>query len=307
MPQPRLYVDQRPTFTPLPFGLLSSLGTEIRTPTDPHWQLGVTYEPLCGASSTTYEECFTVTGSGLSPAGAPPLKTDTGGLDKRGATAFTVFSEVDCSAPGFWQRAEETVAQLLTQSEQWQVERAIWTGQTAGHPAVYPRLAANAEVVEPGTGIVMQLAAGVVTGAALDVVEGIGRLEASLSDCYDGVGILHVPVELAPAMANANLLVREGPRYRTPKGSIVVLGAGYPGTAPDGLQPVGSVYVYATGALMILRSRPTVMPLRSTLDRSKNTVKAIAERTYVIGWDCCLHAVNITLGGVVSGTFNSGA
>ncbi|WP_405112693.1 hypothetical protein OG559_04285 [Micromonospora sp. NBC_01405] len=232
---------------------------------------------------------------------------DAGGIGLRGATAFTIFTEVDCSAPGFWERATETVNDLFTQSEQWQVKRAFWTGQAAGQPVIYPRLAGNTQIVEAGTGVLMQPAASVVvTGATLDVVEGIGRLEAEMADCYDGVDMLHMPVELTPALTNANMLVRDGSCYRTPKGNLVILGAGYLGTAPDGTQPVSSVYVYATSALMIYRSAPTVQPRVSSFSCTENTVKAIVERTYLIGWDCCLKAVNISLGGVPSGAAGRG-
>ena len=62
MTNARQYVPA-PSFTPAPYGLLTTLAGRVRTPTEPHWQLGVTYEPLCGAGGTTYERCFTVTGS----------------------------------------------------------------------------------------------------------------------------------------------------------------------------------------------------------------------------------------------------
>lgn len=296
----RTYVEP-PTFTPLPFGLLTSLATEIRSPGDPHWELGVTYEPLCGVGSSTYSKCVSVTGSGTAPAPNPPSKAATNTLSSRGATPFAPFVEVDCSAPGFWDRAEDTAEAALTRVEQFQVERTFWTGLANGVTVAFPHLAASSAVTDEN-GVVLQTAVTQVTGGAvLDVIEGIGLLEAALAGCYEGVGVLHVPRALAPAMAFGMLLIREGSRYRTPNGNIVVLGAGYTGSSPDGVVTPGSQWVYATGMPFIYRSRPRVLQVGQSIDRGKNTVKAIAERTYVIGWDCCHFGARISTGGVTTG------
>jgi hypothetical protein len=37
------------------------------------------------------------------------------------------------------------------------------------------------------------------------------------------------------------------------------------------------------------------------LDRARNDVVLVAERTYVIGWDCCHFAVPVRLGGIPTG------
>lgn len=296
----RQYV-QTSAFTPLPFGLLSALGPEIRSPGDTHWQTGVTYEPLCGNAGTTYDECLAVTGTGLGPIGSPAAKIATGGLDQRGATPFAVYAQVDCSAPGFWDRASDTVGDLITRSEQWQVERAFWTGLAAGQPVVYPHLASDSTVVDD-LGITLQTGAvEVVSGGSLDVVEGIGRLEAEIASCYDGVAVLHVPRVLNTAMIEASIVTREGPRYRTASGNVVVFGAGYPGTSPAGVTTSGVAWVYATGSMFIYRSSAEIFPIRDSIDRSDNTIHAIAERKYVIGWDCCHYAIPITIGGTVAG------
>lgn len=296
-----------PTFTPLPFGLLSTLGTETRSPRSSHWQLGVTYDAVCALGGTTYDECFAVSGTGSAAVAPPAPKAETTTVEHRGATAFTVFSRVDCSAPGFWDEANELGRRALTQSEQYQVERAFWTGLAGNALVVFPHLAANAEVTDE-SGVVLQTAAiSVVSGsAALDVVEGIGRLEGALAACYDGVGVLHVPRSLGAALASEGLLIREGPRYRTPTGNIVVLGAGYPGTSPSGDSSNQSVWVYATGAVFLYKGAMEVVPTRAALDRATNAVSTLAERTFLLGWDCCHFAVNITLGGSVAGAALAG-
>jgi hypothetical protein len=305
-------VDRReyvaaPAFTPRPYGLLTSLNDVVRTPTAPHWQMGVTWESLCGDASTTYDDCIVVTGSGTGqPVPPSPAKADTGlDLVKRGATAFTVFAEIDCSAPGFWDRAADVVGDGLLRTEQEQVERALWTGVAGGQTAVFPHLAANATVFDESN-IQLQTAAVSVSGTATyDVVEGLGRLEAMLASCYGGQGVIHAPTALASSFASMMLVTQQGNKLVTNLGNTVVFGAGYPGTSPSAPldpSPAASQWMYATGAMFIYRSRATIIPIRSSLDRGENTVKAIAERTYVIGWDCCHFATQVTMGGTVAGS-----
>lgn len=295
--KPRTYVAA-PDFTPLPFGLLTALADSIRRPTDSHWQMGVNYEPICAESTTTFGDCFTVSGTGLDPVGEPPSKTATAVVGLRGATPFTVYSEIDCSAVGFWDRAAESIRDSLTQSEQEQVERAFWTGLAAGQPVVFPHLAADTEVADQ-FGITLQTAATVVSGNStpVDIVVGLAHLEAELASCYDGVGIIHAPRSLLPFMASQHLIVREDGFYRTVGGNVIVFGAGYTGSGPDGVVPSGSAWMYGTGSMFIYQSEPLILDPTgrnaNAFDRANNTVRAIAERTYVLGWDCCHLAVHV--------------
>lgn len=294
--KPRTYVSA-PAFTPLPFGLLTALSPTIQTPADPHWQAGVQYESVCAVGDTTFDECFAVSGTATAgPTGPPPSKAATTEFTLRGATPFTVYTQLDCSTVGFWDRSDDVINQSFTQSEQWQVERAFWTGMAASQLVVYPHLAADEEMYD-GEVLLQPDATILNDGTAIGVAEGIGRLEAALADCYDGVGIIHVPRALGPALTGAMLLVQEGARYRTPNGNIVVMGSGYTGSAPDGTTiPDNSLYVYATGAMMIYRSPTYSVGGRDALDRANNTLKVMVERNYLLGWDCCLIGVNISLG-----------
>jgi len=284
-------------FTPLPYGLLSSLRTDIREPDDPHWQSGITWESICAEGGTTYDECWAVTGTGSAPA--PSEKSPTAAIGRRGALPFTVYSAVDCSAPGFWDRAQELLDDTFTQSEQWQVENAVWSGTAGGQPVVWPRLASNADNVEATTNVTLGTAADVVgDGTAIDIVTGLGELEKALANCYDGVGVIHAPRNLLAPMANAHLIQLDstGTRYRTVGGNMIVFGAGYSGTGPAGQSTDNETWMYATGAVMIYRGPVQVMPPASGLNRSNNSLTALAERTYLVGWDCCHLAVNISTG-----------
>lgn len=301
---PRLNVAP-PSFTPLPYGLLSSLWDQVRRPDDPHWTSGVTWESVCAQGGTTYDECWAVTGTGAAPAAG--TKASTTSITRRGALPFTVYAEIDCSAVGFWDRAQDLVSDALTQSEQWQVENAIWTGQAGGQPVVWPRLASNAPFVEPTSGITLGLGATVVSGnsAAMDLVEGWGLLEQALADCYDGVGVIHAPRNLIAQAVHSNLIEDEGNRYRSAGGNLVVFGAGYRGTSPSGTATSGQTWIYATGAMFVYRGPQQIIPVRASFDRAENTIKQMTERTYLVGWDCCQLGVNISTGGIVTGAVGS--
>lgn len=302
---PRQIVDS-PTFTPSQFGLLSVVQTP--TPRDGHWQNGVTWSSYCpeNMGDTTYDECLAVTGA---PEGAvPEPTTKSANVDHvmRGATPFTVYTRFDCSPVGN-EEAQRIATAALGQVEEWQVERTFWTGLVDGRTIAFPHLAASAQVVD-NAGIVLQpTASTAVTGVAVDVATGLGRLEQALADCYGGRGVIHVPLE-ALATLDAHTLLRPvggrdassgqfGRQLETLAGNLVAVGAGYPGTGPTGTDPgTTTTWLYATGPVFMYRSSIKVNPFSSTVDRNNNTIEMIAERTYVLGFDCCLHAVQVELG-----------
>lgn len=283
-----------PLFTPIPYGLLSTLSAEIRTPTDRHWEAGVQWEAMCSEGSTTFDECLVVTGAAESDVAPPPTREASTELVVRGATPFTVYTMMDCSVPGFWDRMNDLGDQAFTQSEQWQVERAFWTGLAGGQPVVYPHLAADEDVETDMGPVVLQTAATVVVTGTVGIIEGMGRLQGALGDCYDGVGVIHVPRTLEPYLSNAGIIIREGNRYRTTQGHIVVFGAGYPGTSPAGASSIDSLWIYATGSMFIYRG-PQRRMSGELLQRDNNLATVEVERTYVLGWDCCHLAVNVSL------------
>jgi hypothetical protein len=286
-----------PTFVDRNFGLLSVVQARYDEP-DTHWRNGVTFESICGFGFTTYDDyCIT---------GAPP-KTETTDATVRGAQPFTVFDEVDCPPIGYDPAVLQSRAvDALTRSESWLVENAFWTGSVAASGNhVYPHLAANTTVLDTGVlpTITLQCAATTVTGSVvLDVVEGIGRLEKALGDCYNGQGVLHVPLILGEQLFRAGIVKVDGAQIKTQAGNLVALGAGYPGTGPDGTTISNAVWVYITGPVFAYRSAVESFRLRDSLNRSENTAAMIAERTYVVGFDCCcLYALPISVGGIVTG------
>lgn len=279
-----------PAFTPLPYGLWDA----VQKPTPPsHWQQGVTWIEHCPTADTTYDECISVTGTGEPPA--PAAKTDNVDQTFRGATPFTVYARFDCSPVGV--AGAETVARdALARVEQQQVEAAFWTGTAGAQPVVFPHLAADAEVLDT-QGIVLQTAASqCITGA--DVVHALGELEQCLADCYAGQGVIHIPRSALPTFAAWNLVREVDGQLLTPAGNVVVVGGGYTGSSPAGAAPAaGTTWIYATGAVFGYRSDEVFFTnVRDSLDRAENTIAMIAERTYVIAFECCLLAALINLG-----------
>ncbi|HEX9832289.1 MAG TPA: hypothetical protein VGA66_04235, partial [Mycobacterium sp.] len=89
---------------------------------------------------------------------------------------------------------------------------------------------------------------------------------------------------------------RDGLLY-TPAGNRIVVGGGYTGTGPDGAAPAaGTAWIYATGSAFGYRSDVFFTEVRDSLDRSANTIRMIAERTYLLGFECCHLAAHIVLG-----------
>jgi hypothetical protein len=299
---PRLYAPP-PSFAPSPYGLLSVVQARWDEP-DRHWQSGVQWQPLCGAAGTTYDPCMAVTGSG----GVPPIPDPkTAGFtdEARGATPFTVYAGFSCSPAAWADRAQEMAEQALTRLESWAVERSFWTGQAGSQGVTFPHLAADAEVRDV-YGLLLQDAATPVTGSVLDIVEALGRVEQALADCYNGVGVIHVPAALGPALDSNGLAHKVGAQLRTLNGNLVALGSGYPGTAPDGTAPAaGSAWIYGTGAVFAYRGPVMSAPRDSIVNRSNNSVFGLAERTYVLGYDCCLVAALASTGGVEAGAADS--
>jgi hypothetical protein len=297
MPGPRQLVDP-PTFVDRNFGLLSVVQARYDQP-DPHWRNGVTWQNLCGIGFTTFDDYCVVSGA--------PLKQPTHTTPVYGATPFTPFAEVDCSPVGYDPQFEEArAADALGRSESWQVEYAFWTGSVAASGNnTYPHLAADTAVLDEGVlpSITLQCAATTITGSViLDVVEGLGRLEAALASCYNGQGVIHVPMILGEQLFRAGVAKVDGAQIKTQAGNLVALGAGYPGTGPDGTSISNAVWVYATGPVFAYRSAIERFRFRDSFNRSENTAQMIAERTYVLGFDCCcLFALPISVGGIVTG------
>lgn len=323
MANKRVLVDP-PPFTPLRFGLLSAAIDRTAEAPD-HWRTGVTWQSHCPDADGTYDPCLvetrddvdpTMTETDPAPEPDPKAETDTNldvedeqaSLFLRGATPFTVYNRQDCSPVGFWERAQDLGVQALTRVESHQVERIFDDGITrnlGGAQTAYPHLRDDTGLVDD-TGATLQTAAQVVTASPVDIVEGLGRIQAALADCYHGRGVIHIPAVLGAELMAHTLTIRSGAVLETLLGNRIALGTGYEGIGPSGETAPDVAWVYATGAVFYYRSDIRVNQLVDSYDREFNTVQMIAERTYVFGWDCCHLAIPVHIGGITAGGFDVG-
>lgn len=292
-----------PNFEPRDYGLLSVVQPRYDEP-DNHWRNGVIWQDICGLGGNTYDPFCLASGGGTTPAS----KADNIDWNTYGATPFTPFIELDCSPVGFTQdEMRARGADALTRVESYQVERAFWTGVAGGDTGVvYPHLAANSATTDTSLLPVvnLQCAASTVTGSTiLDVTEGIGRLEAAFAALYPGGrGVVHVPLILAEALFMQHIVEIRGGVMYTGAGNKVAVGAGYPGTGPDGSMLSNAVWVYMTPPVFAYRSSQFSFRFVEMFDRETNTLKMIVERTYVLGYSCCaLSATPISVGGDITG------
>ena len=281
-----------PSFTPLPYGLWDA--AQKPSPASPHWQNGITWEERCDAGATIYDECIAVTGTGaVEQPPAPESKSEN--VDKlfRGATPVTVFTEYTCSPVGTPDLAT-IAAEALTKVENWWIERAFWTGTSGGRSTAWPHLAADASVLDP-QGVTLQSAASVA--ATGDAAHALGAVEGALADCYHGQGVIHMPPEALPTFVAWDLVEeRDGALY-TAAGNRVVVGTGYTGSSPTGTAAADQTsWIYATGAVFGYQGEVRAPDVPLSFDRSNNTVHMLAERTYVLAYECCLHAALVNLG-----------
>lgn len=280
---------------------------------DPHWKNGVTWQNVCPDLDSTYDQCIQANSLGVPVTGlaANPTKAATAVRSTWGASPFTVYGEIDCSPPGFWDQAQEILSKTFDQAEQFEVEKVFFTGTVNTTPNFqFPHLAAAGTLVEnvPG-GATLQLSTGNVGptgGGSLDVVEALGKLEQALSACVKGVGVVHISCELLPHLVAQRLVEEQDGVFYTPGGHKIAVSAAYTGAAPTGIVQVGVQWMYATGPVFVYRSAGRFVGTEvQALNRSVDTLKRIYERTYVIGYDCCLFAVPVSTGGVITGAINS--
>lgn len=267
---------QGPVRSPIPYGLFSHL--VVRPPDADRWGTGVVWESLtCSAAGLigAWNPDGPTTGLPKNLAG------DSSGGE---ASVFTVYGHFSCSPVGWTASAAQSRAEqhLLIREEQ-AVEAALWSGAPGQTPTF------------PGT-------ASVVLPAKAAPLKALAALEEALASSYGSLGIIHLTRGAALRLLADSALEHRSGKLFTALGTPVVAGSGYspvaagPGSA---LPEVGAVWAYATPALLGYRSdvfTSTATP-GDLLDRAQNTLYAVAERSYLVGYDeCGASAVQIDLG-----------
>lgn len=288
-----------PTFKPLRYRLIDAV--DGPHPFTGHQKLGLMFTPDdCSFPLQTSTTCV----SGIGAA-----KTATGSIISRGADSFAVYTWIDCGLVSVGEaELRSRIEAAHRNNAQTVVERVFWTG---GDFATSQHLAEDVAITETVGGSIVNLqtaATVLVTGAAVDVVEGVSRLEQAMAGCYGGTPLIHVPRGVTAHLAANHLVEPEGNLLITKNGSIVVPAPGYAGTSPAGATPpAGTTWLYATGSVKMWESELQWQShgAREFLGRSINDTVLIVEQWFSLAWDCCHFALPVSLGGVITGTFNS--
>lgn len=268
----RQYVEAPPV-TPSPFGLFSAATVQDTSGTeDSRWiHSGITWEPAhCGPAHVTLGACL---------AAGEEKETDDG-IDAVEGASFTVYHLHSCKLPGnAWDRGDQLAADALRLGEQRAAERVLME-----------RMAVAAA---SDGGIVL-------TSSPLHVVDAVAQLERYLGANYGGVGVIHMDPQVATLAESYNLLQTTGTRKQTRAATTsVAVGGGYGAglipqedpevqDAPDS----GVSWIYATGQVLVRRAAPEVVKSAAG-SLQTNTYVALAERSYVVGWECVTAAIAV--------------
>lgn len=208
--------------------------------------------------------------SGATTFGLPKGQTSARAMSE--ASEFTIYELVKCSPIGNDLGASQRLAiEALTLNEQRKVEWTLWTGAVGNTPNF-----TEATALTAGT----------------SAREAIAELEDTLAWEYGSQGVLHVPYRLASSLAAKGDLTVSGGRLYTGLGTPVVAGAGYRDSSGE---PVDTIVI--TPPMFAFRTEifTSSQTQSDLLDRSKNDLYGVAERTYVIAVDQPDHIYSITL------------
>jgi hypothetical protein len=187
-----------------------------------------------------------------------------------------------------WQDLEGMARVSFAAYEYAAFEREFWTG------AIEPTNPHLASGTTATGGAVTVLNGGVATS----IRGAMGLLEGCIAKSGQR-GMIHCTTAVGSDFVQAGGASDKGGVLVTPLGTILVPGAGYPGTSPDGVDPGGWLsWAYATTMVQYRRAaNATVIPtsVEQGLDRVTNTVRLDVERPYMAAFDyrCLLSAVLI--------------
>lgn len=247
-----------PTRTARPYGLGSVFGWR----TGDRWEAGVTWSslpclPALGRSGAT---CL-VDQSDTIPGLPKPIEA-AGGPAIGEATPFIVLGLYRCLTIGNTiAEAQEWADAALLAGEETRAEKALWFGDLGNIPNL-----SGANGYPAPTSV----------GNFADPVEALARVEQALA-ANIGSGVIHMSPAMATRLAKY-LEPRGGRQYTRGMGTPVVVGAGY----PDGAVVATAPLFGYRGEIFNSSSRPGDL-----VDRAYNWMNAIAERTFLVGFDPC--------------------
>lgn len=229
---------------------------EPRLTTDDHWRLGVQWQTqACIEDYITTGPCISNDPNPLTSNSACTIKQ---------YEPFTVYAYNTDPIPGhsLAEHRDQTVQRLIN-AEQLAVERKLWD-----------EMIANADAT--------------IDASAYTPTYALAVAEQAIAEAYPGTGIIHMSRQAATVLWE-NLMISGG-RMQTLIGTPVVIGAGYDN---DSGAPIATSDLFVTGPVILYRG--DVDTREQAINMSHNEVSYIAQRDYVLGWDCYAVRVNTTL------------
>jgi hypothetical protein len=248
-----------PTRTAHPYGLGSVFGWRNAD----RWEAGVTWSSLPCTPALGRSGAACTTDPVADPIPGLPKPIDSAGGPAIGeATPFQVFGLYRCLSVGIpIEDAQAWAEAALLAGEEARAEQALWTGDLGNTPNL-----SGANGYDVPTSV----------GTFTDPVEALAKIEQALA--YNiGLGVVHMSTAMATRLARY-LDPKGGRMYTRAVGTPVVVGAGYPDGAIVGTAPL---FGYRSD---IFDNSGRVGDL---LDRAYNQMNAIAERSYLVGFDPC--------------------
>lgn len=266
--------------TPLRYGLFQAAVGPLDLPVHARTG-GLQYvHAMCGEGSGYEITC------GITPAS----KSFDGTVETVLGAPFVVYAALTCGAVGFdFTEQRSLVVEKLKSVEQAVVEQVFSTSAFGQAPGL---LAAD--------GIVP------VTGGGTTAVEVVSELERAMycgfdttASNYGPPAYLHMSIPVFNELKAQHLIdLGTDLRWRTPLGTVVSSGC-YAGDDPDGVAAAdGTFWIYITGQTTVWRTSDAdlqVAPVEGSLDRTTNQMLMLAEREYVVTYECNGFAKAVTL------------
>lgn len=262
--------------------LTSAPVVEVDTITGTRWALGYSFRPqTCGTDAQTF--ALTTSYEKL-PGEAPEIVE---------IEPFGVMTPATCSAFGHatTEMQDELRAEArmkMRACESYQIEEEFWTGA---------KVSANPHLASTDSEDITNTAE-YTTG--MDADDALACMEGALGDCQCGrQGMIHMSRRLFTKLATTFApFRREGARILTMLDTIVVPGAGYPGTSPEGAESTAWEWMYGTGIVTVRTEAGEDIPriVTQAVDRSVNTMTWYAEKAAAVDFDPCCHlAIKVAL------------
>jgi hypothetical protein len=262
------------------YTLLQAVTTVVEN--DPQWAagLGFTFQPT---------SCPGTNDGSVVPMGCEGTTASVTPGDRVSAvdgSPFMVVTTDKCSTFGFEAQDYETRARDLLDIEQsFLIARELWEGTVTG---------ATSAITTPKNRALADTGSTTVTTAPVSPDTALGAVEQSLAVCgMNRRGLIHVRPQLMTALAQNNVIRREGGLWLTPLDNVIVSDGGYLGSAPGtpDTDPTTSQWIYGTSWMEIhLGPILTFGGLNATgVSRTINDVLTWAYRPVLIQWDQCCH------------------